>query len=202
MKNKLFEKLYEYSFMLKSKIKVGDISDFNFENIVKKSRYILEKENINFKYLRKDAKRKSGSASVVINLKTHEVRKTLYIRKEDSDYIKANIFFHELSNFILDHNELKAKINKMKDLSYVDKSIALTKKQREFIVDTIAELFVYKISGKDLNYYSNESSLSKDSVKFYRWDYIRNSNMTKKQYRLCKKQIVYGLCYLDKHLSN
>ncbi len=201
MKNKLFEELYEYSFILKSKIEVDDFSDFNFENIVKKSKYILEKENINFKYLRKDAKRKSGSASIVINLKTQEVRKTLYISKEDSDYIKANIFFHELSHFILDHNEVKTRINKMKDLSYIDKGIVLTKKQKEFVVDTIAELFVYKISGRDLNYYSNESSLSKDSVKFYRWDYIRNSNMTKKQYRLCKKQIVYGLCYLDKYIN-
>ncbi len=201
MKDKLFEKLYEYSFILKSQIKVDDNSNFIFEELLSKSNYILKEQNINFKYLRKDVKRRSGSASITINLKTFEIKKTLYISKEDSDYIKANVFIHELAHFILDHNEIKVKINKMKDLSYIDKYIKITKKQKEFIVDTVAELFLYKITGRDLNFYSNQFSQSSDSFKFYRWDYIRNSNITKKQYSLCKKQIVYCLCYLINNIK-
>ncbi len=191
--SKLFEELYEYSFNILNNTKVNNKLIFTFEELFNIFSHFLEKSNIKFDYLRKNAKNVEGTALTKINLSNFNVEKKIFIKKDKNEFLKMNLFIHELSHLILDHNDLEVKLNKLKNknIIYYKDETKLTKKQKEFVVDAISEIFVYKISGKKINDYfdSFDDKNIVDNSKFYRWNYIINSKISKTQFNVCKNQI-------------
>ncbi len=199
MKNNFVEELYEYSFILKGKELILENKINSFSLLLEKSQKLLNDMSVEFKYQKINAK-KLGSANIKINLKTLEVKKTLFIKNTKNELLMMNVFIHELAHFILDHNDLEERVEKIKDENFTSRRTKLTGKMKEFIVDTIAEIFIYKITGKDLNDYPSLSIDDFNNTKFYRLNYIINSKINKKQFDLCKIQIETCLLILKQKI--
>lgn len=143
------------------------VNNISFEKILKKYEYLMLENEISFHYQRSDAKR--GGAAVK-KIKNDKIFYEIRIKKNTTDEDKINIFFHELAHILLKHHE---------------KSI-LNSKHKEFIVDTIAEVYLKKY--KNITYYKLKSNNSWDQSK-YRWEYIKNTKINKNQKKEIIKQI-------------
>lgn len=140
---------------------------------------LLAIHEIDFKYQKKNCKR-SGAAVLKKNLNTGEQKYTILIDKESGPHAKMNIFTHELMHIILDHH-LKKK----------DNNFYLPLRAREFVVDYLAEVFVYSLTGLKVNDYVQEYRQPQNAIN-YRENWLKDARLSTKTIEIINMQIIYG----------
>ncbi len=159
-----------------------------FEEFLNLMNQLLMLHEINFKYQRRNCKR-SGAAVMRLNRTTGVINYTLLIDPECGDIAKMNIFTHELMHILLDHHLKKA-----------DNQFYLPQRAREFVVDFLAESFVYSLTKLNVKQYANQYMQFQNAIE-YRKKWLENARLSPQSIQVLELQINYGIELLSEYVK-